>query len=529
MRQDIMEILACPLCSGLDFSLDVLEEDVREIRHATLSCGSCDTLYEVDNGILSIMPISRDEVASEIEAWSEKIPIETFTDELHTTYREMMLSLPYLDERHEKEIQSRVQWYLFGKNFEEFGLSGELNDQLVLDIGAGRCWTSAALASRGARVIALDILTSLYLGLETGDVFIQERPVFFERVQADMHNLPFRDGMFDAIVVNVSAHHAADPSRFFSETRRVLKGEGRLILVSEPIAWRGDDPAAEVAEGIIEQQISLAGWFSLFKENGFTTEACKVKDGRGICCVLAKKDKRAAKLPAFNRRVRSSAHKFAAFANVIFWCAVHPLLPARDRFKATRKSLVSAMPEARSSLRRFLVALDLPTSARVLKPGARYLRVISDHGYTTDNHDPSGTDPELLGLGWFRPDPRLPGLRRAYRWADAVVPAPPVADCIYIELGIPGECGLRAPVSVTVAVDGVQAGTVDIEEPGISSVYLPLNDYRPAGRWCRVAIKVTRKEAVSWTVRLRESRVLGIYVKHLEIVPELLSSEKMVG
>ena len=42
--------------------------------------------------------------------------------------------------------------------------------------------------------------------------------------------LPFKAGMFDAVLIGDALHHFGDPDQAFSETRRVLKKEGVLFV-----------------------------------------------------------------------------------------------------------------------------------------------------------------------------------------------------------------------------------------------------------------------------------------------------------
>lgn len=46
--------------------------------------------------------------------------------------------------------------------------------------------------------------------------------------------LPFADGEFDAVVCINALYSLADPSQFIRECRRVLKAEGKLILITPP-------------------------------------------------------------------------------------------------------------------------------------------------------------------------------------------------------------------------------------------------------------------------------------------------------
>jgi len=47
---------------------------------------------------------------------------------------------------------------------------------------------------------------------------------------ADAHDMPFEDGSFDIVTCRRAAHHFADIARALREMKRVLKGNGRLVI-----------------------------------------------------------------------------------------------------------------------------------------------------------------------------------------------------------------------------------------------------------------------------------------------------------
>jgi ubiquinone/menaquinone biosynthesis C-methylase UbiE len=146
------------------------------------------------------------------------------------------------------------------------------------------------MAARGANVVALDALKKLYIGLETADVYLDERGVYFDRVQADMQALPFADGSFDLVFTTASAHHAEDMAILLSEVYRVLREGGQFVLVNEPVSWPGDTPAPEIEDGVNETMIGAGEWMRFFEGGGFVTEKCRAKGGRNLNCVLTKRE-----------------------------------------------------------------------------------------------------------------------------------------------------------------------------------------------------------------------------------------------
>ena len=55
MKKELMEILACPMCKG-ELSLDVQEENEKEIVTGTLHCGKCNENYPINDTIPNLLP-----------------------------------------------------------------------------------------------------------------------------------------------------------------------------------------------------------------------------------------------------------------------------------------------------------------------------------------------------------------------------------------------------------------------------------------------------------------------------------------
>ncbi len=88
----------------------------------------------------------------------------------------------------------------------------------VLDVATGGGHTAQAFEAVGARVVAVDVTREMLTGMD--------------RVVAlsDVHDLPFRDGVFDVVACRIAAHHFHDLARAVSEMARVLAAGGRLYV-----------------------------------------------------------------------------------------------------------------------------------------------------------------------------------------------------------------------------------------------------------------------------------------------------------
>jgi len=55
MRDDLLEILCCPVCKG-DLTLTVARREAGEILEGTLRCASCRVDYPIADGIPDLLP-----------------------------------------------------------------------------------------------------------------------------------------------------------------------------------------------------------------------------------------------------------------------------------------------------------------------------------------------------------------------------------------------------------------------------------------------------------------------------------------
>ncbi len=159
---------------------------------------------------------------------------------------------------------------LFRLQDEAIDLLAPQGGEHVLDLGCGPARGSKALRERGARPIAADysdgMVAKAAAHLGPGAAV----------VRLDAMQLPFADGVFDAVLCTNSFHHYPEPRVCLREMRRVLRSGGRLVLV---------DPSGEsivsrlmvhVGEGFL---FRLEGvhvhtsdeWAAMLRDAGFAT------------------------------------------------------------------------------------------------------------------------------------------------------------------------------------------------------------------------------------------------------------------
>jgi ubiquinone/menaquinone biosynthesis C-methylase UbiE len=104
--------------------------------------------------------------------------------------------------------------------------AADLRGRRVLDVGCGTGRLSVALAERaGAKVWGVDASPEMLAVAQSK----APRGVAFKLARAEA--LPFKDGWFERVALWLVVHLVERPAAF-AEARRVLAGDGRLVVVS---------------------------------------------------------------------------------------------------------------------------------------------------------------------------------------------------------------------------------------------------------------------------------------------------------
>lgn len=156
---------------------------------------------------------------------------------------------------------------------EKYNFKGE-----VLELGAGSCWLSALVSKlpKIKKIYALDISKDLLevVGNKIIDILKGEkRKIKF--VVSDFHKLPFDNNKFDIIICDASLHHAQNLPLLLTEANRVLKNEGYLIAIREPIKSFFHQynlkkfGRTEIRQGATENIYNKKEWGKYFNQAGF--------------------------------------------------------------------------------------------------------------------------------------------------------------------------------------------------------------------------------------------------------------------
>lgn len=118
----------------------------------------------------------------------------------------------------------------------------KLQPKVVLDLGAGTGHASKALKHRykTAEIVAVDLSPAMLVESDRRQSWLRR----FQRVAADAHRLPFKDGSAQLVFSNLMLEWCHDPDAVFQEIRRVLQPGGLLTF-----ATLGPDTLRELREG----------------------------------------------------------------------------------------------------------------------------------------------------------------------------------------------------------------------------------------------------------------------------------------
>lgn len=255
MRNELLDYIACPICHATEFDMEQHTSDDREIREGNIRCRSCGRAFPVNKGVLDLMPNPSQTIISEQVGWNELL------GETSEALNETMLRLPYLDDG---------AWMTTYRNFDQVLSMFDFSGKSILDIGAGRCWSTRLMKLRGARfALAIDILREPYIGLETSDIFFRHDDIYFERMIGDMNALPLQSEKFDVVFMTATLHHTSDPVLAMEQAGAALAKGGTAIIINEPVRSplvSGElVGCVEIEHGINENVYTLGEYMRAFK------------------------------------------------------------------------------------------------------------------------------------------------------------------------------------------------------------------------------------------------------------------------
>lgn len=273
--------------------LNDISSNEDEVREGTIQCLNCKNIFLIKAGVVRLLANESETIKNEIEGWKAithlnhpQVRTDKYLLYLADLSDELPLKYPDNKDAHLALVtKNRLKQILRDIEIRP--------DEMILDIGASGCWTTAILAAKSQNCFALDISLEKYVGLESADVFFRNGNIFFERIQADMHNLPFNQSIFDTVFLTNTCHHSSNLSALFGEAYRVLKTNGRLVIINEPLKGllRKDKNSVELSQVAImdfnlnEHYYNMYSYLRALKRPGFRriySHPIAVEDLQGV-------------------------------------------------------------------------------------------------------------------------------------------------------------------------------------------------------------------------------------------------------
>lgn len=150
----------------------------------------------------------------------------------------------------------------------------------VLEVAAGTCACGRSLAPLVQNVTCLDITTPM---LAVGKFEAEKqnlRNMIF--VQGDAERLPFLASSFDIVLSRLAFHHFLHPHLCFMEMSRVLRPNGKLVLIdmeaSEDVCRDTKDQIEMLRDPSHVRNLSKGEFLELFAENELTVQTIDCTD-----------------------------------------------------------------------------------------------------------------------------------------------------------------------------------------------------------------------------------------------------------
>ena len=277
MKQKLLELFSCVHCHNSDFSLVNASFNENEIRDGEIQCNRCRSIYFIKDGILDLLIDIKENIVEE-----QSGNLEHFKNVLKniSKYNPNIYNDIYSNEWCYLEPLLLIDGNVFGHEilavFEEAIKYVNIDEKtVILDLGTGSCWTTNRLSKLSDNVIALDINTLPYIGLKSFELHTKQNDTYYERILVDCNEgLPIKGKSVDLVFISASLHHFLNPVFVLDEIRRVLKNDGLILGIREPICGTFEKDSkfhknAREREKSIEKAYSLRSYRHILRQGGY--------------------------------------------------------------------------------------------------------------------------------------------------------------------------------------------------------------------------------------------------------------------
>jgi SAM-dependent methyltransferase len=153
----------------------------------------------------------------------------------------------------------------------------------VVELGAGSCWASAAVACFPAveRVVAVEFSRRRLTEIAPASMAILSAPAEkIERRLADFYAHGLGDGTADLVIMDAAFHHAADPARIAHVLFDLTKPGGSVMLMREPtlnFLKHTRDHGITDDYGNFEREYYRPQYLAFLREAGFDARSVGVR------------------------------------------------------------------------------------------------------------------------------------------------------------------------------------------------------------------------------------------------------------
>ncbi len=154
---------------------------------------------------------------------------------------------------------------------------------VVVELGAGSCWLSAALSCFAAveRVVAVEFSERRLVSFAPVSLALLAAPAEkVERRVADFYRHGREPGSADLVVLDAAFHHASDPRRLAEVVFELTRPGGSALLLREPtltLLTRRRDHGIEAAHGDFEHEYSRRQYVGFLEGAGFRARSVGVR------------------------------------------------------------------------------------------------------------------------------------------------------------------------------------------------------------------------------------------------------------